>query len=351
MSNLSSFRELLLRKTDDEDLRTLIKMCAEDVIADRVIESLEKMAINRSRGSHANAAVRDLGTEMDPELEPAMIREALGHHASRYKAALENGNQSMANKHAEQFFKMLDLVHKLEPHSNGKLQADLVDVKPWERTHPARSETFAQRIARDPEYAKDNPVTRGKKMPNQFVNDTEGFSFKPKGNDWSFLQNSPHEAYANETLKTGHSGAYPMEHTKINGKFIPIEPVENIHDGNFHHPFDKHPILSHYSDSAKTRSPDRDTQYINERNAYMNSDHIGSHLEHQEKLHAAGQLDNRGSRRGDPVHASQSPASQSHPALMPGKTVRRSQASAVSPSGDIDMSKLSPAARALLEKK
>jgi hypothetical protein len=302
MANLQSFRQLLLKKTDDESLRTLIKFSSDSILVDQVIESLEKMAVNRNRGSHANAAIRDFGTEIDPELEPAMIREALGHHASRYKAALKQDNQSAANKHAENFFKILDMVHKAEPHSHGKLQADMVDIKPWERTHPSRSETFADRIARDPEYAKENPVTRGKKLPHHFVNDTVGFSFKPKGNDWSFLQNDPHESYKNDTLKTGHQGAYPMEHTKINGKYIPIEDVEDLHDANMSHPFDKHPIMEHYGESVKKRSPERDSQYIAQRNAYMDSPNVEKHLEHYENLHNEGKLETRGSSVGEPVH-------------------------------------------------
>lgn len=300
--SLSSFKDLMLRKTEDESLRTLIKMVAEDVLADRVIESLEKMAIRKGAGSHANIAIRNFGTEMDPELEPAMIREALGHHASRYKAALNAGNQKMANDHASKFFKMLDLIHHAQPHSHGKLQADVVDIKPWERTHGSRSETFADRIARDPEYAKDNPVTRGKKKPHQFVNDTVGFSFQPKGNDWSFLQNSPHEAYGEETSKHGHVGAYPMEHTKINGKYIPIEDVKNIHDGKSNHPFDFHPILSHYGESIKTRSPERDEQYAKEHEQYASSPHVESHLNHQSSLMDAGLLESRGAEPGAPVH-------------------------------------------------
>jgi hypothetical protein len=303
MNDLKSFKELLLRKTDDESLRTLIKMAADEVLADQLLESLQKMATNRSAGSHANLAIRDFGTEMDPELEPSMIREALGHHASRYKAALGSGDSKTANDHASQFFKILDMIHKVQPHSHGKLQAETVDVKPWERTHGSRSETFAQRMARDPEYAKDNPVTRGKKLPHQFVNDTVGFSFQPKGNDWSFLQNDPHAAYSAETTKHGHVGPYPMEHTKINGKFIPIEDIENVHDGKKNHPFDQHPILQHYSESVKSRTPERENQYLNERDAYMSSPHIGHHLEHQQDLISSGQRESRGLQPGPAVHA------------------------------------------------
>lgn len=300
--NFPSFKELLLRKTDDESLKTLIKVVDTNFLADQIIESLEKMAVRKGAGSHANLAIRHLGTEMDPELEPAMIREALGHHASRYKAALAAGANKMANDHASQFFKIMDLVHHLQPHSHGKLQAEMVDIKPWERTHPSRSETFADRIARDPEYAKDNPVTRGKKKPHQFVNDTVGFSFVPKGNDWSFLQNDPHAAYGDETSRHGHVGAYPMEHTKINGKYIPIEDVENINDGNKNHPFDFHPIFSHYAESVKTRAPERDAQYVNEHEGYMSSPHVEKHLSRQEELMNSGAHESRGLKVGQQVH-------------------------------------------------
>jgi hypothetical protein len=301
--NFPSFKELLLRKTDDESLKTLIKVVDTNFLADQIIESLEKMAVRKGAGSHANLAIRHLGTEMDPELEPAMIREALGHHASRYRAALASGENKMANDHAAQFFKIMDLVHHLQPHSHGKLQAEMVDVKPWERTHASRSETFADRIARDPEYAKDNPVSRGKKKPHQFVNDTVGFSFVPKGNDWSFLQNDPHAAYGDETSRHGHVGAYPMEHTKINGKFIPIEDVENINDGNKSHPFDSHPIFSHHGESIKNRTPERDAQYVKEHEEYMSSPHVETHLAHQENLMSSGAHESRGLKVGQPVHA------------------------------------------------
>lgn len=360
MAGLNSFRQVLLKKTDDENLKTLIQFSSDEILIDQVIESLEKMATNRNRGSHANAAIRDFGTEMDPELEPAMIREALGHHASRYKAALKQNNQDKANKHAEHFFKILDMVHKAEPHSHGKLQAEMVDIKPWERTHPSRSETFADRIARDQEYAKENPVTRGKKLPHHFVNDTVGFSFKPKGNDWSFLQNDPHESYKNDTLKTGHQGAYPMEHTKINGKYIPIEDVENIHDGNEKHHFDHHPIMEHYSESVKKRPSERDVQYVNQRNDYMESPHVEGHLEHQEELHGRGALEQRGSKISDPVHGElsrfaapgeskvdKSPGTEAQPQAK--TIIKKPSAEKQIGSGDLDISNLSPEAQKYLK--
>lgn len=345
--SFSSFKELMLRKTEDESVRTLIKMIADDVLADKVIESLEKMAIRKGAGSHANLSIRHFGDEMDPELEPAMIREALGHHASRYRAALNAGDQKTANDHASQFFKIMDLVHHAQPHSHGKLQADIVDIKPWERTHPSRSETFADRIARDPEYAKDNPVTRGKKRPHQFVNDTVGFGFQPKGNDWSFLQNDPHAAYSDEVSRHGHAGGYPMEHTKINGKYIPIEDVENINDGKKHHSFDFHPILSHYGESVKSRSPERDEQYRKQHEEYASSPHIEAHLTHQQGLHESGAHEARGKEPGQAVHSTSKrltpkAAAEPKPELEP-KTAQQTQAPAPKPAPQV-ITRKAPAA-------
>ena len=305
MKDLKSFKELLLRKTDNESLRTLIKMAAEEVLVDQLLESLEKLEKTKSKGSHANKAVRDFGTEMNPSVEPSLIREALGHHASRYKAALSSGDKKTANDHASQFFNILEMAHLAQPHSEGKLQVDSVSIKPWERTHPSNMETFAEKMARDPEYAKNNPVTRGKKQPHQYVNDTVGFSFQPKGNDWSFLQNDPHDSYyKRETKKHGHIGSYPMEHTKINGKYLPIEDVENIYDGKKNHPMDHHPILSHYTEPNDERTPEREQQYLDQRQAYHNSSpHLRAHLLHQKDLKISGEHESRGLQPGPAVHA------------------------------------------------
>ena len=121
---LSSFRELLLRKSTSEDLGTLVKFMKDEVLADMVIESLEKMARIASKGSTANFPMRDFATEMDPELEPAMIHDALSHHASRYKQALKEGRNDLANQHAGQLLKIMNLADKVQKHTDGKLHVE-----------------------------------------------------------------------------------------------------------------------------------------------------------------------------------------------------------------------------------
>jgi hypothetical protein len=302
--DFSSFKELLLRKTDDESLKTLIKVIDGNVLADRIIESLEKMATSPKKVSKvANEAIKDFATRMDPQNGPELLREALGHHASRYKAALDAGDKKMANHHASTFFKTMDLVHHLEPLTHGKLQSDLIDIKPWERTHPSRTETFADKIARDPEYAKNNPVTRGKKKLHHFRIDTEGFSFRPKGNDWSFLQNDPDTIqYGKEISRHGHIGAYPMEHNKINGKYIPIESVENIYDGKMNHPFDSHPIFGHFKQPSEERTDGaRDAEYSAQRKQFERLG-LDAHDARMQELKDSGAYEARGLKPGLQIH-------------------------------------------------
>lgn len=323
--SLFSLKQLLLRKTEDESLRTIIQVIADDVLANQVIESLRKMAENKASGGAANAAIKHFANEIkndtkDPATTgrlPDMMREALSHHASRYKAALASGNKKLANEHAGNFFKILRFGVQAEPHTGGALQIDRVDIKPWERGHPRNLETFAQRIARDPAYAeKVNtwhlPGGKGKgKMhqglltPNAYINDTKGaFRFEPAGNDWSFLQNDPHESEMAEVSTHGHVGAYPMEHVAINGKHISIDPVENLFDGNKSHPFDHHPIMK-LSDLKQSEIPDggdRAMQYMIDHEDYYDTPHFAAHTAHQNSLRESGKHESRGLQVGEPVH-------------------------------------------------
>lgn len=260
----------------------------------------------------------DFGAKMEPEREPHMIREALGHHASRYKAALGKGDEKLANEHAGHFFRILNMVHKAEPHSHGKLQVQAVPVQPWERNHPSRSETYAQRMARDPVYAaKDNPYKRGKKKAHQYVEDTKGFAFEPAKNDWSVLRAAPHASYSREVSKHGHNGPYPMEQTKINGKYITIDDSVDPHDGNKLHPFDSHPILTHYNHPVTKRTAKDEATYHAQRDAYLGSDHMDRHYAQQDSVSGD---ENRGLMPSAPVHGEGGPRLDVSRPSRPGRS-------------------------------
>lgn len=291
---IDGFRELLLKKAaDDDHLKTLVKFIDSNVLADKALESLEKMARSRHKGDTANLALRDFATDMDPDLHPSMIRDALGHHVSRYKAALQGGRKDLANMHARQAFNIMNMADRAQKHSQGKLSFEHVSPHAWER-HTKTSQ-----------YEDDHPkVLEGKYKPGDFKTKTKGLNYK--GSDFSFLQGAPHESFKREIRRHGHNQAYPWRELKVNGKYIHVDDVDPSELKGFEkHPFDFHPIMDHYKDSAKNRTPERDAEYFEQKRQFYNeSPHIDSFFDRQEKLEQQDPeaYSMRGSNPSDPVH-------------------------------------------------
>lgn len=287
---LDSFRELLLKKVTDPSLHALIKYADENVLAQHAIESLEKMARSKHKGDAANFAVRNFGTEMDPETEPHMIRDAIGHHVSNYKAALNNNNAQAANHHAKQAFKLMNMADVAQKHSNGKLSIEYVPTQPWERNKFTK------------QYDSNHDLVRaGKYKPGDFVTKTKGLNYR--GSDFGFLQQPPHEAYAKEVSKHGHNKAYPFEQIKVNGKHIHVD--DNAKGDMSAHEFDAHPIMRHFEDSVKDRSAESDKKYLDEAGKYYNDEpHIGKYFERHQNLEQQDPkaYAERGSKASTPVH-------------------------------------------------
>ena len=291
---LSSFRELLLRKTqDDPNLNALVKYAREEIIIEQVLEALEKMARARHKGDAANFAVRHFATEMDPETEPHMIRDAIGHHVSRYKAALGQNRQDLANRHAKQAFNLMNVADTASKHSGGKLSIDFVAPHPWERSKYTNTYDAAHPL-----------VQEGKYKAGDFTTKTKGLNYALRGNDFSFLQGAPHEHYGYEIKRHGHNKAYPFEQTRVNGKYIPVEDVKDL-KGYEEHPFDKHPIMQHFHENPHTRTPERDKQYVEQHEDYYNKHpHIEDYFNRQQQLEEADPeaYAQRGGTAADPVH-------------------------------------------------
>lgn len=260
---LDSFRELLVKKSEgDSSLQLLVNLMREDVLADIVVESLEKMARAGHKGDAANLAIRDFGLEMDPELEPTMIHDAMSHHASRYKAALKNLKENpndekmkdVANHHAGKLFKLVNMAEKTQKHTDGKLNVSAPSPHAWERN--VKPEQFTE---------ESGPVKSGKKKVGQFVTDTKGWNYTGhKGHNYEFLTHPPHEAYKAEAEKQGWNGPYPMEQIKVNDKHLHIDDQvdpESLSNKEGHL-FDDHPIMSHYHQSPKKRTEKHDDEYM-----------------------------------------------------------------------------------------
>jgi len=295
---VDSFRELLIKKArGDANLQAFVKYVKDELIVDHTLEVLEKMARSSHKGDTANLPLRDFATEMDPEVEPHMIREALGHHVSQYKAALKGGNQPLANRHAGQAFKIMNMADRAQKHSGGKLNIEHVSPHAWERNK------FKN------QYTKDHPkVQEGKYKEGDFTVKTKGLNYG--GSDFGFLQEAPHPAYVKEIRKHGHNKAYPFEQIRVNGKYIPINEKADVSGGYQEHPFDAHPILGAFSDPSHNRDEEADKRYFAERDKYYNeSPHIENFFNQHQQLEQANpeEYAQRGSKPGSPVHADVEP--------------------------------------------
>jgi hypothetical protein len=292
---VDSFRELLIKKAqDDPVLQSFAKYIDKDVLADRVLESLEKMARAKHKGDTANLALRDFAQDIDPELHPHMIRDAIGHHVSNYKAALKDNRQDIANMHAKQAFSLMDMADRAQKHSGGKLSLEHVSPHPWERNKVGSR------------YEADHPkVLEGKYKEGDFKTKTKGLSYR--GNDFSHLQEAPHESYVGEVRRHGHAGAYPFEHTRVNGKFIHVDDKDPKDIAGYEsHPFDHHPIMQHYKEPAKNMTPEMNKQYLSDKHAYYNeSPHVDNYFDRHEKLEQQDPeaYSKRGENASEHVHA------------------------------------------------
>ena len=311
---LDSFRELLIKKSQDVSLQNLIRFLKKDVLIDLVTESLEKMAGAAHKGRAANFAIKDFGAEMDPAHEPAMIRDALSHHASNYKAALKGGNNSVANKHAKQIFRIMDLAEQTQPHSRGKLKVKAVYTQPWERNTKTN------------QYTADDPkVKEGSAKVGKFKTKTKGWRYR--SNNYSFLQQAPHASYAQEVRRHEHNNAYPMEEISINGKHINVDDVETPTSYKPHR-FDSHPIMSHFEEPAGDRTLERDKEYLAARNKFNDPAEMGKYFAAQEERAKANPIadSTRGNTRSLPVHKQVDPLDISRESDKAGQPAQAQQA-------------------------
>ena len=289
---LESFRELLIKKSEDPGLQNLVAFLKDDFLADMVIESLEKMARAKSKGDAANIAIRDFGSKMDPEKEPNMIHDALSHHISHYKAALGDNRKDIADQHAKQIYRIVDMADQAQKHSNGKLHMDAVSPHPWERN------------AKQNTYSEDHPLVQsGDYKPGDFVTKTKGW--RHRGSNFDFLRQAPDKSYANEVRKHGNNKAYPLEQMRVNGKYVDVQDIPKDQlKGYEEHPFDKHPIMEHFEKPVGKRTPEDDAQWSKQHEEYGSSPHMDKYYDMEEAKEKSNpdEYAQRGSKPSLPVH-------------------------------------------------
>lgn len=235
---LKSFKELLLKKAiDDPTLQTIIDVMKDELIAEKVIESLEKMARPQaSMGRSANAAVTSFGNQMKNK-DVEMMRDALAHHINHYRAALKEGKRDVADQHLNKIIPMMHLAGKASAHSGGQLGLDYIPLEPWETNYTTTE--------RRPETGK---LKEGTKGLGRRLNSTTRDKNPRSVPDYRYLEMQPHGGHS-DTDKSPHKGGYPFEEIQIGNpaKIDAKEAYLDLHDVPAQerftpHPFDQHPV-------------------------------------------------------------------------------------------------------------
>lgn len=279
---LKSFRELLLKKADNNPtLQTLIDVMKDDLIAQKVLESLEKMARPQaSMGRSANAAITAYGNQIKNK-DVEMMRDALAHHVNHYRSALKNGKRDIADQHLNKIIPMMHLAARAGSHSGGQLGLDYVPLEPWETNY-----TTTER--RD-ETGKLKEGTKGLRRRLNSVSRDKNPRSVP---DYRYLEMAPHEEHA-DTKKSNHKGGYPFEEIQLGNpaKIDAKEAYLHLHDVGpqdafVPHPFDEHPIHAFAEHKQDSLTPSQLSDFAQKMSDWHGSEHNAKWMEGVKQLHA-----------------------------------------------------------------
>lgn len=279
---LKSFRELLLKKAaNDPTLQTIIDVMKDDLIAEKVIESLEKMARPQaSMGRSANAAITAYGNQLKNK-DVEMMRDALAHHINHYRSALKNGKREVADQHLNKIIPMMHLAARAGSHSGGQLGLDYTPLEPWETNYTSTE--------RRPETGKLKEGTKGLRRRLNSVSRDKNPRSVP---DYRYLEMAPHEEHA-DSKKSPHKGGYPFEEiqlgnpAKIDAKeaYLDLRDVDP-QEAFVPHPFDEHPVHSFAEEKQDSLSPEHMNDFAQKMQDWHGSEHNAKWMQSVKEAHA-----------------------------------------------------------------
>lgn len=279
---LKGFRELLLKKAaNDPTLQTIIDVMKDELIVEKVIESLEKMARPQaSMGRSANAGVTAFGNQLKNK-DVEMMRDALAHHINHYRSALQHGKRDIADKHLNKIIPMMHLAARAGTHSNGQLGLDYTPLEPWETNYTTTE--------RRPETGKLKEGTKGLRRRLNSASREKNPRSVP---DYRYLEMAPHEEHA-DTKKSPHKGGYPFEEIQLGNpaKIDAKEAYLHLHDVGpqdeyVPHPFDEHPIHEVAEHKQDSMSPEQMEEFAQKMQGWHGSEHNAKWMEGVKQLHA-----------------------------------------------------------------
>lgn len=335
---LKSFREILLKKADDDSyLHTLIKYAKDEFIADEVIEALRKMAEpSAAMGRGANHAVTTYAAGMKPA-HVEQLRDALGHHVSHYKAALQAHHaakdpkeaakmRGIADQHLNKIVPLMHLAGRASKHSGGNLTLDYPTMTPWETNYTT------------PERLPNGKLKEGTKDLGRRPSPNANRSKNPRGvPDYRYLEMPPHPEHQGSG-KMAHTGAYPFEDIQLgtpgkrdtNQAYLPTEDIKDKKEYT-PHPFDAHPVHKHADTPHGELGPEHLENINSGLAGWADSEHHKKWLADQKAKFAADPeaYKARGSKKSESVYEGIPPTEMEHHKNRPASEAPTSAAQQV----------------------
>lgn len=342
---LNNFKQLLLKKAaDNSALKAVIDIAEDDLLIEKVLESLEKMAKpSAAMGRNANAGVTAFGNQIKNK-DVEMMRDALAHHINHYRAALKSGNRQVADQHLEKIIPMMHLAGKAASHSNNQLALDYIPLEPWETNYTTTE--------RRPETGKLKEGTKGLgRRLNSVSRDVNPRSVP----DYRYLEMQPHEEHA-DTSKSPHKGGYPFEEIQLGNpsKVDAKEAYLHLHDvapqEHFTpHPFDEHPVHHVSEKKQDSLTPDKLEDFAQKMQDWHHSEHNARWMDNMRQSHQADPEGFKSRGKAKPSHHFDGIELLKQPHAVERPTSAASatpQIESQAPSKSIDTSNLPPALRA-----
>lgn len=324
----SNFRELLAVKAkayQNLDLLRLVKSLSASTLEEYIIESLEKMAkLSSHVGRNPNSGLLAFAGSMQND-DVHMLKDALSHHVSRYKSALKDMHAStdqnqrrklrgIADQHLSRIVPLAHLAARAEPHSDGRISADLPPIRAWQANytgHHKFKDYPAIRTHPDGKISVMDPVRDHKEYtgrPNAELIGTEGWGGRPSsagrtpGHNHNNSRSTPDYRYLEmpinqnhpEALDTHHRGGFPFEDMRIGsadevasgGGHIHVEDIPNI-DSYVPHEFDVHPINSIFDIPDSKFTDAQKTKFASDFSRWKDSPNYENFLNRHEALEAS----------------------------------------------------------------
>ena len=319
---LKGFRDILLKKAEgDSRLEILVESIGQDRLANKVIESLKKMArLTAAAGRNPNSALSAYAGKMD-DSDVAQLRDALGHHVSHYRGALkamhgatdptEKGKlRSVADQHLNKIVPLSHLAARAERHSNGRIAADLPPIRAWQANYTGTHKFPNSSLDANGKSTVTDPVTGetvGPGPPGEELIGTEGWGgraskSKKAGHDQNKSRATPDYRYLempahpehDSLSETTHRGGFPFEDIRVGSPNEVDAGMGHLHlpdTGEVKqyvpHEFDQHPINDIFDVPEGKLSPEKKAKFAEDLANWKGSKHHAAWLDRHEALEDA----------------------------------------------------------------